>query len=209
MWTSPVPIPSRIPSTPWKTDTRTAGSGLPSSFSFMSTQRRPHNSGAVRHLQQEHPRRMLLFLSASPHQPARRRGQQLWRNNGPPAPHQPARRRERRQDRPAKSGKRAQGPSTPRFPALAFRTGPGLSCGCTIFFRKRACRTDPFRLPPPGSPILPLRPRPSGLRPLSPRAKISFCPCPAAGTGAPARPRASASTVPAGDAVQTLPRIIP
>ena len=30
----------------------------------MSTQRRPHNSGAVRHLQQEHPR-MLLFLSAS------------------------------------------------------------------------------------------------------------------------------------------------
>lgn len=189
MWTSPVPIPSRIPSTPWKTDTRTAGSGLPSSFSFMSTQRRPHNSGAVRHLQQEHPRRMLLFLSASPHQPARRR--------------------ERRQDRPAKSGKRAQGPSTPRFPALAFRTGPGLSCGCTIFFRKRACRTDPFRLPPPGSPILPLRPRPSGLRPLSPRAKISFCPCPAAGTGAPARPRASASTVPAGDAVQTLPRIIP
>ena len=55
----------------------------------------------------------------------------------------------------------------------------------------------------------PLRPRPSGLRPLSPRAKISFCPCPAAGTGAPARPRASASTVPAGDAVQTLPRIIP
>lgn len=32
MWTFPVPIPSRIPSTPWKTDTRTAGAGLPSFF---------------------------------------------------------------------------------------------------------------------------------------------------------------------------------
>lgn len=50
---------------------------------------------------------------------------------------------------------------------------------------------------------------PSGLRPLTPRAKIGFCPCLTAGTGAPVRPRASASTVPAGDAVQTLPRIIP
>ena len=188
MWTSPVPIPSRIPSTPWKTDTRTAGSGLPSSFSFMSTQRRPHNSGAVRHLQQEHPRRMLLFLSASPHQPARRR--------------------ERRQDRPAKSGKRAQDPSTPRrsCPCLSHRAGP--SPAVAPYFPENA----------PAGPSLsgfwqpvprPLRPRPSGLRPLSPRAKISFCPCPAAGTGAPARPRASASTVPAGDAVQTLPRIIP
>lgn len=189
MWTSPVPIPSRIPSTPWKTDTRTAGSGLPSSFSFMSTQRRPHNSGAVRHLQQEHPRRMLLFLSASPHQPARRR--------------------ERRQDRPAKSGKRAQDPSTPRFPALAFRTGPGPLLRLHHIFPKTRLPDRPFRAPASGSPIPPLRPRPSGLRPLSPRAKISFCPCPAAGTGAPARPRASASTVPAGDAVQTLPRIIP
>ena len=188
MWTSPVPIPSRIPSTPWKTDTRTAGSGLPSSFSFMSTQRRPHNSGAVRHLQQEHPRRMLLFLSASPHQPARRR--------------------ERRQDRPAKSGKRAQDPSRPRrsCPCLSHRAGP--SPAVAPYFPENA----------PAGPSLsgfwqpvprPLRPRPSGLKPLSPRAKISFCPCPAAGTGAPARPRASASTVPAGDAVQTLPRIIP
>ena len=66
MWTFPVPIPSRIPSTPWKTDTRTAGPGLPSSFSFMSAQRRPHNSGAVRHLQQEHPPGCSFFC---PHRP--------------------------------------------------------------------------------------------------------------------------------------------
>lgn len=67
-----------------------------------------------------------------------------------------------------------------------------------------------FPAPASGRPHSPApAPSPFGLRPLSPRAKIGFCPCPAAGAGAPVRPRASASTVPAGDAVQTLPRIIP
>lgn len=189
MWTSPVPIPSRIPSTPWKTDTRTAGSGLPSSFPSC-----PHS--AVRTtpapcvtFNRSIPAGCSFFcppLHTSPH------GEGNADRTGPPKAENAHKIRQR-----------------PAFLPLPFAQGRALSCGCTIFSRKRACRTAPFRLPPPGSPILPLRPRPSGLRPLSPRAKISFCPCPAAGTGAPARPRASASTVPAGDAVQTLPRIIP
>lgn len=188
MWTFPVPIPSRIPSTPWKTDTRTAGSGLPSSFSFMSTQRRPHNSGAVRHLQQEHPRRMLLFFV---------------RLSTPARTEKEAQTGQARQKRKTRT-RSVNAPLS--CPCLSHRAGP--SPAVAPYFSENA----------PAGPSLsgfwqpvprPLRPRPSGLRPLSPRAKISFCPCPAAGTGAPARPRASASTVPAGDAVQTLPRIIP
>jgi len=190
MWTSPVPIPSRIPSTPWKTDTRTAGSGLPSSF--------------------------FLHVHTAPSAQLRRRASPSTGASPPDAPFfvrlsTPARTEKGAQtgDRPAKSGKRAQDPSTPRFPALAFRTGPGPLLRLHHIFPKTRLPDRPFPAPASGSPILPLRPRPSGLRPLSPRAKISFCPCSAAGTGAPARPRASASTVPAGDAVQTLPRIIP
>lgn len=190
MWTSPVPIPSRIPSTPWKTDTRTAGSGLPSSF--------------------------FLHVHTAPSAQLRRRASPSTGASPPDAPFFVRLSTLARTEKGAQTGQarqkrktRTRSVNAPPFLPLPFAQGRALSCGCTIFSRKRACRTVPFRLPPPGSPILPLRPRPSGLRPLSPRAKISFCPCPAAGTGAPARPRASASTVPAGDAVQTLPRIIP
>lgn len=187
MWTSPVPIPSRIPSTPWKTDTRTAGSGLPSSFPSC-----PHS--AVRTtpapcvtFNRSIPAGCSFFcppLHTSPH------GEGSADRTGPP-----------------KAGSAHKVRQRPAFLPLPFVQGRA-SPAVAPYFSENA----------PAGPSLsgfwqpvprPLRPRPSGLRPLSPRAKISFCPCPAAGTGAPARPRASASTVPAGDAVQTLPRIIP
>ena len=75
---------------------------------------------------------MLLFLSASPHQPARRR--------------------ERRQDRPAKSGKRARDP--PAVPALAFRTGPGPLLRLHHIFPKTRLPDRPFPAPASGKPDL-------------------------------------------------------
>lgn len=188
MWTSPVPIPSRIPSTPWKTDTRTAGSGLPSSF--------------------------FLHVHTAPSAQLRRRASPSTGASPPDAPFfvrlsTPARTEKGTQTGQARQKRKTctRSVNAPlSCPCLSHRAGP--SPAVAPYFPENA----------PAGPSLsgfwqpvprPLRPRPSGLRPLSPRAKISFCPCPAAGTGAPARPRASASTVPAGDAVQTLPRIIP
>ncbi len=204
MWTFPVPIPSRIPSTPWKTDTRTAGPGLPSSFSFMSAQRRPHNSGAVRHLQQEHPPGCSFFCPHRPTPAARMRRPRTGRARL---------KREDTRTRAANArcarrclrtgpGPLPRMPSPPRLPERS----PAPYRSHNILALSSCSRPRP--LLPRGSG-LPGQPASSGLRPLSPRARIAFCPCPAAGTGAPVRPRAPASTVPAGDAAQTLPRIIP
>ena len=188
MWTSPVPIPSRIPSTPWKTDTRTAGSGLPSSF--------------------------FLHVHTAPSAQLRRRASPSTGASPPDAPFFV------RLSTPARTEKGAQtGQARQKREARTRSVNAPLSCPCLSYRAGPSPAVAPyFSENAPAGPSLsgfwqpvprPLRPRPSGLRPLSPRAKISFCPCPAAGTGAPARPRASASTVPAGDAVQTLPRIIP
>ena len=188
MWTSPVPIPSRIPSTPWKTDTRTAGSGLPSSFPSC-----PHS--AVRTT----PAPCVTFNWSIP------AGCSFFCPPLHTSPHG-----EGTADRTARQKREARTRSLNvplSCPCLSYRAGP--SPAVRHIFPKARLPDRPFPAPASGSPLPPLRPRPSGLRPLSPRAKISFCPCAAAGTGAPVRPRASASTVPAGDAVQTLPRIIP
>lgn len=189
MWTSPAPIPSRIPSIPWKTDTRTAGASLPSFFPSC-----PHSAGRTT------PVPCVTFSrSIPPDAPFFVRivhtGQMVRK-------HQDADGTTAARDKGAQAAmaycchRRADAPVV--FPLL----------------RRTALKTSlprPSRIPSMAS--VPLAScsglPPSGLRPLTPRAKISFCPCPAAGTGAPVRPRASASTVPAGDAVQTLPRIIP
>ena len=208
MWTSPVPIPSRIPSTPWKTDTRTAGSGLPSSFPSC-----PHS--AVRTtpapcvtFNRSIPAGCSFFcppLHTSPHGEGQIAGEAAGIGLLHTSPHG-----EGTADRTARQKREARTRSLNvplSCPCLSYRAGP--SPAVRHIFPKARLPDRPFPAPASGSPLPPLRPRPSGLRPLSPRAKISFCPCPAAGTGAPVRPRASASTVPAGDAVQTLPRIIP
>ena len=186
MWTSPAPIPSRIPSTPWKTDTRTAGASLPSFFPSC-----PHSAGRTTPVpcvtfSRSIPGCSFFILSVHTSQTVREHQEAGGTTAGRDKDAQAAMARccHRRADAPV------------AFPPL----------------RRNALKTSLPR-PIPSMASVPLAsgsgPHLSGLRPLTPRAKIGFCPCPAAGTGAPVRPRASASTVPAGDAVQTLPRIIP